>query len=347
MEMIKSRDERIDAIRKRFGITLSAVSRYNSQHGEEIKNIGEIFSQEDEEKTQALLYLMSSPDDTRFNSASPLIAQYGTMLVAALIYNPNFYAMVENYRGAVNAGFAAEETNKSRTIPFRKTFQRRTSAGFGFRMAFAVAAVFAMILFVTLLVKSGGTGQRISNDWIAGLTAPQRPDGISFVSGTEGVRIEIKSPLMGIAMAANTETADIAKTVAYYTKAIRAEKNNASLYVNRGIAYTLEGLIDSAIKDFNKSFELDPNNTSALFNRAIAYTGKGDYESALADLLHIIIISPGDSEAYYVLGTLYIREYELDNAKPKDLLEKALEAFSYIQGYKDADIIFDIYSKLL
>jgi tetratricopeptide (TPR) repeat protein len=147
-------------------------------------------------------------------------------------------------------------------------------------------------------------------------------------------------------MSAAGETAGIARTTAFYTKAIKSEKNNASLYAGRGVAYTLAGYIDSAIKDFNKAVELDPDNTSARFNRAVAYTAKGDSESAVADLLHIIAVNTGDSEGYYALGALYIRQYESDN-KPRDLLEKALEVFSHIQGYKDADIIFDIYSRLL
>jgi hypothetical protein len=349
MEANKSRDEHLDAVRRRFGISLTAVSGYNSLHREEIKNSGEIFNGKDGEKTQALLYMMSSPDDTRYNSAISLVTRYGTMLVAALIFYPNFYAMAENYRGAVNAGFATEGTGKGKTVTFPKAFRRGTPSALGkrFRIAFSAAAVFAVILFVTLLIRAGGVGPQLSNDWIAGLTAPQRPDGVSFVStGTEGARIGIKSPLTGIAMAADTETAGIAGTAAYYTKAIRSEKNNASLYVNRGVAYTLGGYIDSAVKDFNKAVELDPDNTAARFNRAVAYTAKGDDRSAITDLLHIITVSPGDSEAYYALGALYIRQYELDN-KPRDLLEKALEAFSHIQGYNDADIIFDIYSKLL
>jgi hypothetical protein len=349
MEANESRDEHIDAIRRRFGITLTAVSVYNRLHREEIKNSGEIFNgRKKKKKTQALLYMMSSPDDTRFNSAAPLITQYGTMLVAALVYNPNFYAMAENYRGAVNAGFAVAGTgedphhteNKSNIIYFPRDS----------RVAFAAVAVFAMIFFITLFIKSNGTGQRINNDWIAGLAAPQRPDGVSFISdGSEGVRIGIKSPLMGTAMATDTKNADFAGTAAYYTRAIRAKKNNAALYVNRGAADTLEGSVDSALKDVNKAVELDPDNTSARFNRAVAYTGKGDaeIEFAIADLLHIIVINPGDSETYYALGALYIRQYELDSAKPRGLLEKALETYSHIQGYKDADIIFDIYSRFL
>jgi TPR repeat protein len=221
-------------------------------------------------------------------------------------------------------------------------------------MAFAAAAVFTVILFVTILfIWGGGAGRRISNDWITGLTPPQKGhDGLSFISvGGDGPRIGIKSPLMGIAMGA--QAADTAKTAAYYTKAIRADKNNAALYVNRGVAYTLGGYIDSAIKDFNKAIKLDPNNSSAYFNRAIAYMGNGEtgIEPAIADLMTVVAINSDDSqlyyETYYTLGSLYIRQYEFDDTKAQALLERALDAFSHIQGYRDADIIFDYISRLL
>jgi tetratricopeptide (TPR) repeat protein len=362
MEAAINRDEHIDAIRRRFGISLAAASGYKRQHTDEVMNSGEIFNLEGSgrEKTLALLYMFSDEekdpviqkfrdetgmDDAQYNTATPLVSRYGTMLAAALIYNPSFYAMALNYQGAVNAGFSVvrveensfsvERNRKRNIIPFTNTF----------RIALAAVAAFAIIFFVTVIVRSGGTEQRISNDWIAGLTAQQ--DGISFVSDSQGARIGIKPPLLGTAMAADQKNTDFAKTAAYYTKAIRADKNNAALYVNRGIAYTLDGKINSAIKDFNKAIELNPNNTSAYFNRAVAYIGKGETEAAIADLSKIIAINPGDNEAYYALGALYIWQYEHDNTKPKALLEKALDAFSRIEGYKDANIIFDYYSRLL
>jgi len=257
--------------------------------------------------------------------------------------------MAINYCGAVNAGLAADENaanssmeNKGRIIPFPVTSQIPSPSG----------QKLIVILFVTVLFRIGsGSGQRISNDWIASLSAPPRgQDGVSFASVlNDGSRIEIKTPLVGMAMAASNTASDASSAVGYYTRAIRAEKNNAALYVNRGIAYTLQGYLDRAIKDFNKAIELDPRNTSAYFNRAIAYAGKGtaEAENAIADLLTLIAINPDDSEAYYALGTLYFRQYEVDETKPRSLLEKAVDAFSHIEGYKDASIIVDYLSMLL
>jgi tetratricopeptide (TPR) repeat protein len=371
MKENSNRDIHIDAIRRRFGITLAAVSEYNSLNREEIKNSDEIFNLNNggRERMLALLYMVSPDgqdsvirkfrektgmDDAQYNVPCPLIEKYGTMLAAAMIYNPHFYAMAVNYHGIVSAGLPVtwfpvtderpihiEKKSYGRIIPFPLTS----------RLVLAAAAVFAVIFFITVLIRTGGiTGRRINNDWIAGLSAPQKAhDGIAFVSGDDGTRIGIKSPLVGIAMSADNKASDLSTTASYYTRVIRKETDNAVLYVNRGIAYTMQGYIDYAIKDFDKAVELEPNNTSAYFNRAVAYAGKGNdgIESAIADLITIIDINPGDNEAYYALGVLYFRQYENDNAKPKALLEKAINVFSQIQGYRDADIIFDYLSRLL
>jgi len=362
METDTDRTMHIDAIRRRFGISLEAISKYNSLNRDEIKNIGGIFRMKgaDKEKILALLYMLSSDEqdgviqkfraqaglDEQHYSPALLAAQYGTMLTAALIYNPQLYAMAINYRSAVNAGFPAAEIkggpHKTTIIPFP----------INYRIVFAAAAAFVVVFFIALLIRiNNGTGTRVSNDWIAGLIEPHKgQDGVSFVSdGNEGARVGIRSPLTGIAMAADRKQADVSATTAYYTKAIKTEKNNAALYVNRGIAYTLQGYVDAAITDFSKAIELEPHNTSAYFNRAAAYMGKYNAETdrAIADLKTVININPDDSGAYYALGVLYFRQYENDAAKPRALLEKSLSAFSHIQGYQDADIIFDYLSRLL
>ena len=333
-----NKDEHIDTIRRRFGITLAAVSQCRSLRGDEIKNIGEIFNLNDDsdrEKTQALLHMVSEPGG-RYDPSPALIARHGTLLAAAMIYNPQFYAMAINYREAVNINFK----KKDNIIPFRVTS----------RMVFAAAAVFAAAFFIALLLLINGRPQRTNNEWIAGLTAPETEDGVSFVShNSGGARIGIKSPLVGIAMSSAGNRADISASAAHYAKAVKKESNNAAMYVNRGAAYTLQGYLDLAIDDFNKAIEIDPRNTSAYFNRAAAFAGKGEAKmsSAIDDLAAILIMDPHDNEASYALGVLYFKLYEDDETKPVGLLETAVNIFGNIQGYKDADIIFDYLSRLL
>jgi len=365
--METNRDIHIDSIRRRFGITLAAVSRYNSLNRDAVKNSGEIFRLKgpDAEKILGLLYMVSLDEqedvirkfreetglnDPQYNAA-PLIEKYGVMLVAAMIYNPRFYAMALNYHGAVSAGLPVAGTSAARERLFdieRKSAGRVIPFSVRSRQVMAVAAAFVVLFFVTVLIRGGSiTGQRINNDWISGLIAPQKAqDGIAFVQD-KGVRIGVEPPVGGIARSADNKRVKVSATVAYYTKAIKKETDNAALYVNRGVAYTLQGKVDLAIKDFNKALELDSNNTSAYFNRAVAYAGKGDAGTAIADLMTVIDINPDDKEAYYALGTLYFRLYEKDQAKPKLLLEMAIDAFDHIQGYEDANFTYDYLRRLL
>jgi len=368
MDTFTDRDMHIDAIRNRFGISLEAVAKYNSQNRNEIKNIDGIFrlNGKDKEKTLALLYLISSDEqdgviqkfraetglnDEQLYSPAFLVTQYGIMLAAALIYHPQLYAMALNYYGAVSAGFPVTEITedafitkaKKSIIPFP------IKSRIVFATATAAAAV-AIVFFIALIIRlNQGTGQRIDNDWISGLIEPlKEQDGVSFISeGNEGARVGIRSPLVGIAMAVASQKTELSGLVAYYTKTIKTEKSNAALYVNRGIAYILQGYVDAAITDFSKAVELEPDNTSAYFNRAAALMGKDNIEKAIDDLMTVININSDDSEAYYALGVLYFKQYESDITKPRVLLEKSLDAFSRIQGYKDADFIFDHLSRLL
>ena len=366
METFTDRDTHIDAIRNRFGISLEAAAKYNSQNRDEIKNSGGIFqlNGKDREKTLALLYMISPDEqdgviqkfrndtglnDERQYSPALLVAQYGTMLAAGLIYHPSLYAMAMNYYGAVNAGFSAAQVTEGPSIIKNK--KRGISFPVNSRMVFATAAAaVAVVFFIAVIIRlNQGTGQRIDNDWISGLIEPLKgQDGVSFISeGNEGARVGIRSPLVSIAMSSASKPTEISDVIENYSKLIKMDKNKALLYVNRGIAYTLQGYVDAAIMDFNKAIELEPDNTSAYFNRAAAFMGKGDVEMATADLITVISINSSDNEAYYALGVLYFKQYENDITKPRVLLEKSLDAFSRIQGYKDADLIFDYLSRLL
>ena len=373
MDMYTDRDIHIDAILRRFDISLEAAAKYNSGNRDEIKNAGEIFrlNGRDKEKTLALLYMVSQDGgdgvirkfrgdtgltDERHYSPAHLVTQYGTMLAAALIYHPQLYAMAVNYHNAVNAGFTAAEITEdavkdavkkeSNIIPFRRGSRTifATAAAIiaaNSRAAFAAAAI-AVVFSIAFIIRFN---QRIDNDLFA---APQMgPDRVSFVSyGNEGARVEYKSPNLGKTMGVKKSAAS--RSVSYYNKLIKKEKNNAALYVNRGVAYILKGRVNEAISDFNKAVELEPDNTSAYFNRSAALMVKGDAESAIADIMTVISKNPDDSEAYYALGTLYYKQYLNDAEKPRVLIEKSLEAFKHIEGYRNANyIIYDFLAQFL
>jgi tetratricopeptide (TPR) repeat protein len=362
----------IDAIRRRMGVTLETIFRYNSEHRNEIEHLDDIFylKGSGREKVLALLYMFSSGEkdevirryceQTGLNSPefypAGRLDQYTVLLLTALVYDQSFYALAVNYREAINAGLAVRESGEnsldpavaeSHIIPFHTA-----PGGFHKTPRFLItAAGFVVIFFFAILigVSNTGLGPRVNNAWVLNLKEPEKElEGNACVSmENNGARIGLLSPLMGMTMGTKGKNADTNLTISHYTKTIRQDRNNSNLYVNRGIAYTLNGYLDSAVKDFNKAIELDPQNASAYYNRAIANTGRdAEFGVTIADLETAIAINPGDKDAYYALGVLYYRRYEKEETKPAAILDKAIDAFSRITDYKDSYIILDYLGKI-
>jgi len=130
--------EHINEICRQLGVPLAAISKFNGEHTDEIKNMGDIFylNGDSKKKVLALLCMLSlgeedggeiadcEKDDavkryrkeTGLNAAecdsAVLFKQYKVLLLAAMIYNRAFYGMAMNYRGFVNAGLAIGEIEK-------------------------------------------------------------------------------------------------------------------------------------------------------------------------------------------------------------------------------------------
>jgi tetratricopeptide (TPR) repeat protein len=356
----------IDAIRRKSGITLKEIYLYKSKNKNEINNIRDIFylKNDSREKLLALLFLFSTGDNDKavqkfrnetgltashYDSGSFVIVKYNVLLITALIYDASFYAMAVNYREAINAGFLIGEVDKDslpdktihggNILPFRSSLHRNS------RIFLASAAGLLVILSLAFLARTLSTRLEppVNNAWISDLREPEKSaNGLSYIdSPEEGARLGILSPQIGKAMGIKEKLPDTKSIAGNYTKAIRRDPNNASLYVNRGVAYTLSGHLDSANRDFNKALELNPKNTSAYYNRAIMYAGKSDINSAIGDLESAIAIDPNDKELVYALGALYYKQYEDDPAKPDNLFNKTIEIFDSISGYRDAGRIVD------
>jgi tetratricopeptide (TPR) repeat protein len=370
-----SRDMHIDALRRKFAITLEMVSRYNRENMDEIKNIRTLFllNGDDREKVLVLLCLFSSGEDNsliqsyrtqaglnypQYDNKVALIDKYKVMIVTALIYNPVFYSMTLNFLAALESGFSAGDFGQGSFPGQIKgkgaaiiSFSVLSSSLYKIPRPVVAAAGLAVIFSLMVLIKlfMGGAEMRVSNRWVASLIEPQKDrNGIAYLSATDGrTRIELPSPLIGMAMGNGNDAAGSNATVDYYSRAIRRNRNNSALYVNRGIAYTVNGYLDLAVKDFTKAIEIDPQNIAAYYNRAIAYTGKGvaETETAIKDLQTAVGINPDDRESLYALGVLYCWQYENDETKPAALLQNAINSFERIRNYKDVDIILDYLSK--
>jgi len=406
------KNEHIDTIRRQLGISFAAVQKYNRDHRNEIEHIKDIFTLKGDyrEKYLALLYMFCSADEDfvkRYREQaglekaeyepSKLLERYKVLLITALVYNEDFYAMVINDIGFASMGIdikeagrdslfsvvqPGEQNRRGNIIGFPKSGSgtsedriavreverspvnqpststgktnkfpinlRRFSQSSKRTIIIAFAASFVFIFFITILIRSLniGPGPQISNAWGSIIKEPEKAaDGIAYVPMEDmGVRIDILSPLVGRARGAGNETGN-KETINYYTKLLRNDKTNTDLYINRGVAYTLDGYIEAAIKDFNKAIELDPQNASAYYNRAVANAGRNvETDTVAADFKTAIAINPDDKDAYYALGVLYYRQYDKDKATAH--LESAIDAFGHIKGYKDTDDILDYLNDL-
>jgi lipoprotein NlpI len=89
-----------------------------------------------------------------------------------------------------------------------------------------------------------------------------------------------------------------------YSKLIELKPDNATVYVDRGIARRAEGDCDGAIADYSKAAELKPDYARAYQARGLAKKSNGDLEGALADYAKAIEINPKYDMAYYARGCL-------------------------------------------
>ena len=127
------------------------------------------------------------------------------------------------------------------------------------------------------------------------------------------------------AMVRVTGHSDVADTVEF-TKAViweqpgsgavaaRANVQNASTYIDRGIAKYQKRDLEGAMVDYNHAIELDPQSAIAYINRGNIKFAKGDLNGAMADYNHAIELNPKDSRAYNNRGLVEFRGGDLDGA---------------------------------
>ena len=99
-----------------------------------------------------------------------------------------------------------------------------------------------------------------------------------------------------------------------YTKAIKINPNDAQIYNNRGVAYSMLKNYKLAIDDFTRSIEIDPNylivkkgnsiGSNAYNNRGRVYYNLESYENAIADFTRSIEIEPNNATTYRDRGVV-------------------------------------------
>jgi TonB family protein len=92
------------------------------------------------------------------------------------------------------------------------------------------------------------------------------------------------------------------EAIAALTTAIAANPQEATLYRNRGIAYTHVGKYEQALQDLHKAIKLDPQDAIAYNQRGIAYYQTGKYQLAIEDFSKAIERNAELAEAYQNRG---------------------------------------------
>lgn len=86
------------------------------------------------------------------------------------------------------------------------------------------------------------------------------------------------------------------RAIQAYTKAIKINPDDYTLYNDRGLIFYAQRRFDKAIADFDKSIELHPASLT-YNNRGVAYEDKGDKEKAIADYRKALELDPTNEQA--------------------------------------------------
>lgn len=91
-------------------------------------------------------------------------------------------------------------------------------------------------------------------------------------------------------------------TQVFNWKLPKANFQDATKYLNRGIKLLEQGDYQRAIALLTKAIQINPELVAAYYNRAIARHYLQDYQRAIADFTKVIEINPNDVKAYNERG---------------------------------------------
>ncbi len=104
------------------------------------------------------------------------------------------------------------------------------------------------------------------------------------------------------------------KAIEQYSERIRIDPENASVYIERAVARSQLGEIDSAISDYDAAIRLNPLSESAYNNRANLYSLKASYDAAIADYTEALRLDPKMAHALQGRGHVWLKRREYDLA---------------------------------
>jgi tetratricopeptide (TPR) repeat protein len=107
---------------------------------------------------------------------------------------------------------------------------------------------------------------------------------------------------------------DLDGAIADCSKAIELKPDYADAYIGRGAARHDKGDLDGAVADATKAIELNPFDAGVRYNRAIAVLAKGELEAAIADFTKAIELKPDYTNAYHNRGVTKRAKGDLEGA---------------------------------
>jgi len=146
--------------------------------------------------------------------------------------------------------------------------------------------------------KSGAMGDK--------MTEKQQP-----TQQPESVEVESDPNARAFAEALNRhanlllERGEYDGAILHYSKAIRANPDNANAFFNRGRAHYAKKEFERAIDDYSNAIRLNPNYSGTFHNRALARRALKNLEGAIEDYTKVIEFKPDDPNARMNRGFAY------------------------------------------
>ncbi len=104
---------------------------------------------------------------------------------------------------------------------------------------------------------------------------------------------------------------------------VRQNPQDLNARLSVAIAYSIRGLDQNAIEQFQEALKLEENNQTALMGMGRVYLAQGDTERALTPLLQVADLNKDNPRrfsieqleaVYYDLGTIYVQKKDYDQA---------------------------------
>jgi tetratricopeptide (TPR) repeat protein len=106
----------------------------------------------------------------------------------------------------------------------------------------------------------------------------------------------------------------LAEAVRYFTKKVEATPNDDDALHSRGVAHTLHGEYEAAVKDLSEAIRLNPKAAPWWNSRGTAHRTNKDYDKAIADYTEALRLNPKITDALNNRGTAYRAKKDYEKA---------------------------------